>query len=57
VSAQVITESKRRLRVLEFELGERTIDEVEKTNNSKYHKVRHFGTYFTCLNRDFSLML
>ncbi|KAG2212244.1 hypothetical protein INT47_001603 [Mucor saturninus] len=42
VSAQVFTESKRRLRVLEFELGEKIIDEVERANATKYHKVKHF---------------
>ncbi|RCI05057.1 18S rRNA maturation protein, partial [Rhizopus stolonifer] len=40
--AQVITESKRRLRALEYELGEKTIDEQERTNASKYHKIKHF---------------
>lgn len=42
VSAQVITESKRRLRALEFELGEKTIDEFERGNATKYHRVKHF---------------
>jgi hypothetical protein len=43
VSAEVLTESKRRLRALEFELGERMVDEVERSNATKYHKVKHFG--------------
>ncbi|CAO3652521.1 unnamed protein product [Mucor hiemalis] len=42
VSAQVVTESKRRLRVLEFELGEKIIDEYERGNATKYHAVKHF---------------
>jgi hypothetical protein len=45
LSAEVLTESKRRLRVLEFDLGERMVDEVERGNATKYHKVKHFGKY------------
>ncbi|KAI9345935.1 hypothetical protein BD770DRAFT_413871 [Pilaira anomala] len=40
ISAQVITESKRRLHALEFELGEKIIDEAERTNSIRYHKVK-----------------
>ncbi|GAA5811607.1 hypothetical protein MFLAVUS_005047 [Mucor flavus] len=42
VSAQVITESKRRLRALELELGEKVIDEAERSHATKYHMVKHF---------------
>ncbi|KAI8641111.1 hypothetical protein BD408DRAFT_389403 [Parasitella parasitica] len=40
--ADVITEAKRRLRVLEFDLGEKIVDEHERENSTKYHKVKHF---------------
>ncbi|GAN09596.1 rRNA-processing protein EFG1 [Mucor ambiguus] len=40
--ANVLTEAKRRLRVLEFDLGEKIIDDHERDNASKYHKVKHF---------------
>ncbi|KAG1140633.1 hypothetical protein G6F37_008945 [Rhizopus arrhizus] len=40
--AQAITESKRKLRALQYELGERLIDEKERKMASKYHKVKHF---------------
>ncbi|KAK4521107.1 biotin holocarboxylase synthetase [Mucor velutinosus] len=42
VPADVLTEAKRRLRVLEFDLGEKIIDDHERDNASKYHKVKHF---------------
>jgi len=29
--------------VLEFDLGEKIIDDHERDNASKYHKVKHFG--------------
>lgn len=52
VSAQVITESKRRLRALELELGEKVIDEAERSHATKYHMVKHFGkslfAFFFC---------
>lgn len=55
MSAQVLTESKRRLRVLEFELGEKMIDEVERAHATKYHKVKHFGKpYTTCIREAIS---
>ncbi|KAI9272025.1 hypothetical protein BY458DRAFT_555563 [Sporodiniella umbellata] len=41
-SAQAITESKRKLRTLQYELGEKAIDEKEKKMATKYHKVKHF---------------
>ncbi|KAI8976131.1 hypothetical protein BDB01DRAFT_804616 [Pilobolus umbonatus] len=41
-SAESIIENKRKLLVLEYDLGERTIDEKERDNASKYHKVKHF---------------
>ncbi|CEP10607.1 hypothetical protein [Parasitella parasitica] len=40
--ANVLTEAKRRLRVLEFDLGEKIIDDHERENSTKYHKVKHF---------------
>lgn len=43
--AQAITESKRKLRALQYELGERLIDEKERKMASKYHKVKHFGMF------------
>lgn len=39
----MLTEAKRRLRVLEFDLGEKIIDDHERDNATKYHKVKHFG--------------
>ncbi|KAG1463488.1 hypothetical protein G6F56_005272 [Rhizopus delemar] len=41
-SAQAITEAKRRLRSLQYELGEKTVDEKERKMVNKYHKVKHF---------------
>ncbi|KAG2198629.1 hypothetical protein INT46_006406 [Mucor plumbeus] len=40
--ADVITEAKRRLRVLEYDLGEKVIDDHERDNSTKYHMVKHF---------------
>ncbi|OBZ90690.1 rRNA-processing protein EFG1 [Choanephora cucurbitarum] len=40
--AQATTEAKRKLRALEFELGEKMIDEQERTKAAKYHKIKHF---------------
>ncbi|KAL9542563.1 hypothetical protein MBANPS3_008550 [Mucor bainieri] len=42
LAADVLTEAKRRLRVLEYDLGEKIIDDHERDNASKYHKVKHF---------------
>ncbi|CAO0801754.1 unnamed protein product [Mucor circinelloides] len=40
--ANLLTEAKRRLRVLEFDLGEKIIDDHERDNAAKYHAVKHF---------------
>ncbi|KAI8365739.1 hypothetical protein BD560DRAFT_401542 [Blakeslea trispora] len=40
--AQATIEAKRKLRALEFELGEKMIDDQERAKAAKYHKIKHF---------------
>ncbi|ORE09892.1 hypothetical protein BCV72DRAFT_333380 [Rhizopus microsporus var. microsporus] len=42
LSAQAIIELKRKLRTLQYELGERVIDDKEQKMATKYHAVKHF---------------
>ncbi|KAI7905403.1 uncharacterized protein BX663DRAFT_549407 [Cokeromyces recurvatus] len=42
IEAQVVIELKRRLRALQFDLGERIVDEYERKHATKYHKIKHF---------------
>ncbi|KAI7868590.1 hypothetical protein BDF14DRAFT_1791908 [Spinellus fusiger] len=40
-TAKIRVESERRIRALEYELGEKTIDAQEQKNATSYHKVKH----------------
>ncbi|KAI9486162.1 MAG: hypothetical protein EXX96DRAFT_547870 [Benjaminiella poitrasii] len=42
IEAQVAIQLKRRLRSFQYDLGERIVDEHERSNASKYHKIKHF---------------
>ncbi|KAI8369576.1 uncharacterized protein BYT42DRAFT_607945 [Radiomyces spectabilis] len=41
-NAKIKVQTERRLRALEYELGEKMIDERERKMSKKYHGVRHF---------------